>query len=292
MPSLEALIARADIEVLAVYTQPDRPAGRGRKSRQSAIKLRALAAGVEVRQPENFRSGSERKALTELHADLMVVAAYGQILPASVLALFKYPLNVHASLLPRWRGAAPIQRAIMAGDERTGISIMRVVEALDAGPVWCERTLPIEPHDTGGTLHDKLATLGGVALDEALDQLAANNIVETPQNEALVTYAAKISATDRTLEWSASAGVLERQIRALSPSPGARAKIAGIDVKLIAASAHSGTTAAEPGSVLGNTPTGLAIATGEGILHAMLIQPAGKQPMDAQAFANGYGKWF
>jgi methionyl-tRNA formyltransferase len=286
--SLDALFGRAEIKLLAVYTQPDRPAGRGRKLKQSAIKMRATTAGVEVRQPENFKQAIDIEALADLRPDLMVVAAYGLILPRAVLDAARISINVHASLLPRWRGAAPIQRAIMAGDATTGISIMRIVESLDAGPVWLQRDCAITPTDTAGSLHDKLALLGGVALTDALDDLAQNAISETKQDEAGASYAAKISRQDRMLDWSRSASELERQIRALSPFPGAHARIGNVDAKILAAVIENSRTSACPGSVTASDSTGLAVATGTDDLRITRLQPTGRQPMAAEAFVNGY----
>ena len=218
----------------------------------------------------------------------MVVAAYGLMLPRAVLDASRISINVHASLLPRWRGAAPIQRAIMAGDATTGISIMRIVESLDAGPVWLQRDCPITATDTAGSLHDKLALLGGVALTDALDDLAQNGISETEQDETGVSYAAKISRQDRMLDWSRSASDLECQIRALSPFPGAHARIGNIDAKILAAVIENARTTACPGSVTASDSTGLAVATGTDDLRITRLQPAGKQPMAAEAFVNGY----
>ncbi len=288
VPSLEAVLARDDIELVAVYTQPDRPAGRGRRLTPSPVKARAAQAGTEVLQPQRF-AAPEVDAFAALGADLLVVAAYGLILPAGVLQAVRYPLNVHASLLPRWRGAAPIQRAIMAGDAETGISIMRVVERLDAGPVWLEQRCPIDVRETGGSLHDKLAALGGVALGAALDALAAGRIRETPQDDALATYAAKIGAADQQLEWADDAVALERRIRALAPRPGARCRLGGVEVKVLAARVANQADRVSPGTVQADPGT-LRVAAADRWLEIETLQPAGRQRMDAAAFVNGYGQ--
>lgn len=289
MPSLEVLLADPTIDLVAVYTQPDRPAGRGRKLTPSPVKRRALAAGCPVIQPSRLAHDATLAEFRAFQPELLVVAAYGLILPAAVLEAARYPLNVHASLLPRWRGAAPIQRAIMAGDTTTGISIMRIVQRLDAGPVWLQRTCPISAADTGGSLHDRLATLGGAALRAALVMISERRISETPQDERAVTYAAKLEATDRDLDWSGEAMVLARQVRALAPLPGARARVLGVDCKVLEAHALDARPDAAVGTVLGLHDGHLHIATAAGVLALARLQPAGKQPMSATAFANGYG---
>lgn len=289
VPPLEALLKRHDIELVAVYTQPDRPAGRGRKLHESPVKQVARAAGITVCQPPTLRDTAAASAYAALDVGLLVVAAYGLMLPASFIDPPITALNVHASLLPRWRGAAPIQRALMAGDETSGIAIMRVVERLDAGPVWLTRACTIDPRETGGTLHDRLAALGAEALDAALDAWQAGRHGETQQDEARVTYAHKLAHEDRLIDWSRPAAVLARQVRALSPSPGALASLGRLDVKLLFATAQHRAANAAPGAVLGLTDAGLAVATGEGTLLIEELQPAGKQRMSAAAFMNGYG---
>lgn len=292
-PSLDALLKRADIDVVAVYTQPDRRAGRGRKPGLSPVKALATEAGLRVEQPEHLRSPAALETFSALAPQLFVVAAYGLILPPAVLDVARASINVHASLLPRWRGAAPIERAIMAGDERTGISIMRIVEQLDAGPVWCVRECAISPDETGASLHDKLATLGAVALDAALDDLVAERVVETPQDDALSTYAHKLTPADRDIDWQQPAFVIERQVRALAPRPGARAELGGMELKLLGATVLPDTAAgATAGSVLACTNDGLDVACGDGVLRIHRLQPAGRQVLDAAAFCNGYGKQF
>ena len=214
--SLTALLAHPSVTVIAVYTQPDKPAGRGQQLRESAVKTLAIAQGLPIFQPHSLRDAETMASFAALQADLLVVAAYGQILPAGVLEAPRLgSINVHASLLPRWRGAAPIQRAIMAGDEESGITIMRMVERLDAGPMILQSRCPIAATDTGGTLHDRLAEMGGAALVAGIDCLLAPAHEEREQAEDLVTYARKIERADRQIDWQRPAVEIERQIRAL-----------------------------------------------------------------------------
>jgi len=291
VPSFDALRMRADIQLVAAYTQPDRPAGRGRRVLESPVKRAARAAGVAIEQPEHLRSADTQARFHAYRPDLLVVAAYGLLLPDAFIARPVVALNVHASLLPRWRGAAPIQRALLAGDRTTGISIMRVVRKLDAGPVWLMRTCAIEPDDTGGTLHDKLAALGAQALAAALDDLAADRTLETEQNEELVTYAAKLSAADRDLDWGRPAVELARQVRALDPAPGALATFGSHVVKVLRGHVGAERTNHAAGSVLRATRDGIAIATGEDVYVIDELQPAGRQRMSAAEFVNGYSGW-
>ncbi len=290
VPSLDVLLQRADIDLRAVYTQPDRPAGRGRRLTASPVKRRALDAGLPVEQPEDLKSAAEVEALAGYAPELLVVAAYGLLLPAPVLALARYPINVHASLLPRWRGAAPIQHALLAGDPETGISIMRIVQKLDAGPVWLQRACAIEADDTGGSLHDKLARLGAETLAAALDLLADGGVEEQAQDEARVTYASKVTAADRELDFTAPAAALERRIRALNPAPGARALLGSLVVKVLAARVLDGACRDAPGTIVARSVEGIDVACGEGLLRITELQPPGKQAMTAAAFLNGYGE--
>jgi len=290
VPSLEALLSRQDLEIVAVYTQPDRPAGRGRQLKPSAVKSCAAALPLEIRQPVNLRDSSAFEAFAALKPDLFVVAAYGLILPRSILDVARHTINVHASLLPRWRGAAPIQRALMAGDTGTGISIMRIVEGLDAGPVWLQSECPISGNDCGGSLHDKLATLGASTLLDALDLLQGNRIHEIEQDHNIATYAHKITREHRVLDWTRSAIELQRQVRALSPVPGTLAKVGKIESKILACEVIEKSSDAVPGTIVSCSSRGVVLATGHEQLCITELQPAGKQPMSAAAFANGYGK--
>ncbi|MSQ67984.1 MAG: methionyl-tRNA formyltransferase [Gammaproteobacteria bacterium] len=286
--ALEALLASAEVCVQAVYTQPDKPAGRGQLLRQSAVKVLAESHGLPVLQPGSLRESSAIAELAAFQSDLLIVAAYGQILPAQVLAAPRLgSLNVHASLLPRWRGAAPIQRAIMTGDAITGITIMRMVERLDAGPMLLQRACAIAADDTGGSLHERLARLGGVALVQALAQLLAGHAAETAQIETHVTYAKKIERSDRELVWARPASELARQVRALHPLPLATATLGDIRLNVLAARCCAAATTAAPGTL---TPhgEGLRVATGDGSLELLAVQPAGKNVMSAREFHNGY----
>ncbi len=291
VPSLKTLLAHPDIVVQAVYTQPDRPAGRGQSLRESEVKQAALEHALPIEQPVSMRDADAQRRFADFACDLLVVTAFGQILPAAVLAVPRLgAINVHASLLPRWRGAAPIQRALMAGDAATGITIMRIVERLDAGPMLLKRSLQIEAGDTGGSLHDKLAVLGGEALHAAVDALLGGTACETPQDEREVTYARKIERTDRPLDWSRSADELDRQIRALNPSPMASTELGGLAVNIVAAHPVRRPHAGPPGSLLHCADDGLVLACGDGALQITRLQPAGKRPMTAREFVNGYRK--
>lgn len=290
VPGLEVLLARPEFEVVAVYTQPDRPAGRGRRLHVSPVKALALSAGLAIEQPESVRNDAAIARYLAHQPALLVVAAYGLMLPSAFIDAPVTAINIHASLLPRWRGAAPIQRAVMAGDERTGISIMRVVAKLDAGPVWLMRECPITSHTTGGSLHDELAALGGAALQDALDLYLANQVVETVQDESCVTYAAKLGPADREIDWRQSAQFIDRQVRALHPSPAAVTRLKQLEVKVLAGhvSAHHSAAA---GTLVAHGEAGIVIATGDGSYTITELQPAGKQRMSAQSFCNGYGSY-
>ncbi len=286
--ALEALLANPEISVQAVYTQPDKPAGRGQLLRQSAVKVLAESRGLPVLQPVSLREESAIAELVAFNSDLLIVAAFGQILSAQILAAPRLgSLNVHASLLPRWRGAAPIQRAIMAGDATTGITIMRMVERLDAGPMLLQRACTIATDETGGSLHERLAKLGGAALTEALALLLSGHAEETAQTEAAVTYAKKIERVDRELLWARPASELARQVRALHPLPLASATLGGIRLNVLAARCGTPTTEAAPGTVTSHGEV-LGVATGAGSLELLSVQPAGKNVMTAREFLNGY----
>ncbi len=289
VPSLRAAHARADVDVVAVYTQPDKPKGRGRQVRSGPITRVARELGLVIEQPSNLRAPDAHDRFAVYAPELLIVAAYGHILPAAYLDTPAAPINIHASLLPRWRGAAPIQRALMAGDDKTGVSIMRIVESLDAGPLWLLKACGISNADTGGTLHDRLAALGATALNEALDVYVNGAVNEVSQDEALTTYAEKISNAELVINWSEPALKIDRQIRALNPKPGARTQLGGIDVKVYGCRLDGADTDASPGSVLEFDGAGVNIATGDGVLSILELQPAGKKRMSASAFINGYG---
>lgn len=288
VPSLECLARHGGIEVVAVYTQPDRRAGRGRRAQASAVKRVAESLSIPVVQPQTLKDPEAQAEFAAFEADLLVVAAYGLILPDAVLAAPRLAVNVHASLLPRWRGAAPIQRAIMAGDTETGISMMRVVAALDAGPVLSQRSCPITPTDTGGTLHDKLAVLGAACLHDTVGDFLAGNVDETPQDERLVCYAQKITAADRVLDWAESATALARRVRALNPIPAATMTLQETPIKVWEAVALDARVEAAPGRIVACSDHGIDIATADGLLRVIRLQPPGKRPLSAAEFVNGF----
>ncbi len=283
-----AACRRDGVEIVAVYTQPDRPAGRGRKLAASPVKVAALAAGIAVEQPENFRTPAARAHLAALAPDLIVVVAYGLILSRKVLAIPRLGCwNVHASLLPRWRGAAPIQRAILAGDVESGVCLMQMEAGLDTGPVLMRRALPILAQDTGGSLHDRLAVLGAGVLGEALDRVAKGEaLAAQPQSEIGVTYAHKLDKSEARLVWSEAAATLERKVRAFDPWPVAEADIGGETLRVWRAWALSQNNGADPGSIVALGRDGIDIACGEGVLRLAEVQRAGGKRMAAADYLN------
>ncbi len=286
VPSLEALRA-ASHTILAVYTQPDRPAGRGRKLTESPIKQFAKQRGLTLRQPAEL--GGEAENLARLNPDVMVVIAYGLILPAAILEIPKHGcINVHASLLPRWRGAAPIPRAIEAGDSVTGISIMQIDAGLDTGPVLARAQIPIRDSDTAQTLHDRLAQLGAQTLVTTLEKLERANVRPQPQDEALACYARKLRKNEAPIDWSQSALTLHRKVRALNPWPVASTTFKGKGLRLWEVGpldTAAGTAA--PGTVLSAQAGGIQVQTGEGILTVTRLQAEGGRPLAAADFLNG-----
>jgi len=286
VPALDALIA-AGHQIACVYCQPPRPAGRGHRARPSPVQRAAEAHGIPVRYPASLKGAEERRAFAELKADAAVVVAYGLILPRPVLDAPRLGcFNAHMSLLPRWRGAAPIQRAILAGDTETGVSVMQMDEGLDTGPVVLRETVPIGPDDTAGTLHDRLAALGGRLLVEALDGIAAGRLKPVPQPARGATYAKKLDRAEGRLDWTESAEALERRIRALNPWPGTWFDHEGARIRVLAAELRAAPSGAAPGTVLDGAPT---VACGTGALALTRLQRAGKAAMDAGAFLRGYG---
>lgn len=278
VPVLEALAAEHDI--VAVYSQPPRPAGRGKKDRPSPVHAKAAELGLEVRTPLNFKSAEDREAFAALDADIAVVVAYGLILPQAILdAPAKGCLNIHASLLPRWRGAAPIHRAIMAGDTETGICIMQMEAGLDTGPVLLREAIPIGATETTGELHDRLSAMGARLIVEALARI--DSLIAEPQPVAGVTYAAKIDKAEARIDWSRPAAEVDRTIRGLSPFPGAWCDIGGERVKLLRSrcAAKSG----EAGQVLDD----FTIACGTGAVQILQAQREGKRPMSADEILRG-----
>ena len=280
--ALRALLA-AGHEVALVLTQPDRPAGRGMALQASPVKVVAQTAGIAVFQPASLRDAQAQAQLAAVGADAMVVAAYGLILPQAVLDLPHHGcINIHASLLPRWRGAAPIQRAILAGDAESGVGIMQMEAGLDTGPVLHEARVPISAVDTAASLHDKLADLGARLIVEALDGRALTPRV---QPDVGVTYAAKIAKGEAPLDWRCSAVELERQVRAFNPFPGATAGCGGQAVKIWAASAEAGCAA--PGVVVAAGREGIVVGCGTGLLRLVEIQKAGGKRLSAGNFMAG-----
>jgi methionyl-tRNA formyltransferase len=280
VPVLTALID-AGHRIVCVYSRPPRPAGRGKALRPSPVQAAAAALGLAVAAPESFRDPAVLARFAALNLDAAVVVAYGQMLPRKALEVPRLGcLNLHASLLPRWRGAAPIQRAIMAGDPETGVCVMRMEAGLDTGPVLARKATPIGPEDTAGTLHDRLAAIGAALMVETL---AAGTVSATPQPETGVTYAAKIDKAETRVDWTRDAAELDAHIRGLSPYPGAWCRISGERVKLLLARPEDG--AGSAGEALDDH---LLVACGAGALRLVTLQRAGKGPMDAATFLRGY----
>lgn len=287
VPCLRAAAQRN--EVVAVYTQPDRPAGRGRGLTLSPVKREALGRGIEVLQPENFKSAQSKDALRALKPDLLVVVAYGLILPQSVLDIPTQGCwNVHASLLPRWRGAAPVQRAIEAGDTETGVCLMQMEKGLDTGPVLLSQSLPIGATETGGQLHDRLAALGAQVLADGLGLLRAGiRPVPQPQPSEGVTYAHKLDKAGARLDWSQPAAQLANQVRAFNPWPMADALVAGERLRVHGAMALDEPHQAIPGTLLRAGREGLDIACGQGVLRIRVLQRDGGKAITAADYLNG-----
>jgi len=295
--SLRALLAWPGAQVLCVYTQPDRPSGRGQECTPPPVKVLALEHGLEVRQPLNFKNPADVDALRALDFDVLVVAAYGLILPQAALDAPKLmPVNVHASLLPRWRGAAPIQRCIEAGDLVTGITIMKMELGLDSGPILLQRALRIADTDHAGILHDELAGMGAEALLDALTRLPQGRLMRLPQDEALVTHAAKLTKDEGLIDWTLPAEKLHNHIRAMHPWPGAFFDWEQAPGKVLRLTIEPGSIGGEPpkgtapGTILGLQGGLLAIATADKSYLVPRLTPRGKKPQDAQAFACGYLK--
>jgi len=295
--ALQAL-REAGFSIPLVLTQPDRPAGRGLQLHASAVKQFALAHQIPVAQPPSLRldgkyAQAAQQAHQLLHAtahDVMVVAAYGLILPPSVLSIPKQGcINIHASLLPRWRGAAPIHRALEAGDKETGVTIMQMDPGLDTGPMRWVRTIPITTEDTMGSLHDKLAVLGGASIVEALRKLEQNDLPTTPQPEAGMCYAAKITKEDALLDFTQPADLLERKIRAFNPAPGAIGVFNAVPLKLWRARCLNTPTTTRPGQIIAaDAHNGVIVACGQGVLHLTELQKPGGKRLPVAEFLKGF----
>ncbi len=287
VPTLQALLD-AGHRVLAVYTQPDRPAGRGRKLAMSPVKEFALARGLDVRQPATLKTDAEADALRALALDAMIVVAYGLLLPPSILAIPKHGcINVHASLLPRWRGAAPIQRAIEAGDAVTGVTIMQMEAGLDTGPMLAHAQTPISETDTAASLHDRLGRLGAVLLVEALARLEQKAIQPAAQDDARASYAAKLKKDEARLDWNQDADTLARRVRAFNPWPVAHTTLDGRTLRIWMAESETGSVHASPGTVISADASGIRVACGQGVLCIAELQAEGGKPLVAREFLNG-----
>ena len=273
--------------VVGVMTQPDRPAGRGYALAPSPVKKLASARGIQVTQPVSLRDTQVQTELKHFRADVIVVAAYGLILPRPVLELPRHgAINIHASLLPRWRGAAPIQRALLAGDRDTGVSIMQMDSGLDTGPVLMQEKIPILEDDTAGTLHDRLAELGANLIVRALDALEAGGVRATPQPAEGVTYAAKLDRREARVDWHESAAMVNRRVRALNPSPGADARVREVELKIWRCATAAGR--GNPGEVLSVGPDGLCVACGEDALIITELQRSGGKRLPVAEFLSGF----
>ena len=290
VPSLEALLAAAPHRVVGVVTQPDRPRGRGQKTSDAPVKARAVEAGIPILQPERMKDPVFLDALAAWNADLGVVAAYGRILTDAILAIPRLGMiNVHASLLPRYRGAAPVHRAVIAGDTDTGVTIMRVVKALDAGPTIVKEHHPIGPDDTSDEVERALATIGARLVVAVVDLMARGNAAEWPQDESLATYAHRVTKEDGVIDWSCSANRIHNLIRGLHPWPHAFSFIDGKRMILRRSAVDTpGASPAAPGTIVEADGDRLIVATGDGLLRLTEIQAEAKRPMNARDFLAGH----
>ena len=286
VPALAALI-QSKCEIALVLTQPDRPAGRGMQLKASPVKQLALQHGLTIFQPESLKSIDVQETIAAVQADLLIVAAYGLIIPTSVLNIFKGCYNIHASLLPRWRGAAPIHRALLAGDAETGVTIMEVVPAMDAGPMILKGTLPITFFDTTQTLHDALSKMGAELLIQAINGLTKNGFLSsTPQDKSLVTYAHKLEKSESAIDWQKSAEEISRQIRAFNPFPVATSQFRGETCRIWFATALNEKKSAKYGEVIA-LGSSIHVACGQGVLEILELQMPGGKRQNASQFIQG-----
>jgi methionyl-tRNA formyltransferase len=289
VPALQRLAAGH--RIAAVFTQPDRPSGRGRELHMSPVKRRALELGLTVHQPETFKTAEALEMLRAAQVEALIVVAYGLILPAAALRLPRLGcFNIHASLLPRWRGAAPIQRALLAGDAITGVTIMRMEAGLDTGPMLASSRVRIEANDTAKTLHDRLAPVGAQLMAETLEGLHSGRAREVAQPADGVTYAAKIDKAEAQIQWQHSAEEISRQVRAFNPWPMAETRLNGEQLRIWAAEAIESPAlqgTASPGSVLTAAPEGIDVVCGSGVLRILNLQLAGRKPLPAAEFLRG-----
>lgn len=288
-PALSTLL-QGDHQIVGVYTQPDRPAGRGRKLQASPVKKLALEYGAPIYQPASLRSETNQAELAALRPDLMIVAAYGLILPQAVLDTPAMGcINIHASLLPRWRGAAPIQRAILAGDAQTGVTIMQMEAGLDTGPMLLKQVCPIGEQDNAQTLHDRLAQIGARTLAAALEQW--KTLQAEPQDNRQATYAHKLDKSEALLDWREPAIVLARKVRAFNPWPMAQGEVKGLMLRIGQAEALSEHSDAMPGTLMRCSQTGVDVAAGQGALRLLRVQKAGGRMISAGDFLNAHPNW-
>jgi len=286
VPPLQALL-NSEHKVIAVYTQPDRPAGRGKKIHQSPVKALAVDNNIPVYQPVTLKDSEQQEILRELNADIMIVVAYGLLLPVAVLeAPLLGCLNIHASLLPRWRGAAPIQRAIEAGDEKSGVTIMQMAEGLDTGDMLSKTECDISATDTAQSLHDRLSQLGSECLLTTLNELQAGSITPEPQDDALATYAHKLTKEEAQIDWQEAASHIARRVRAFNPWPVCFTLLDGKAFRIWQADALTTSADAEPGCIIQASADGIDVATANGILRILEIQPPGKRRMQVGDFLN------
>ncbi|OEE42046.1 methionyl-tRNA formyltransferase [Vibrio anguillarum] len=288
-----AALLSSEHEVIAVYTKPDSPAGRGKKLTASPVKQMAVEHNIAVYQPENFKSDEAKQALADLNADLMVVVAYGLLLPKAVLDMPRLGcINVHGSILPRWRGAAPIQRSIWAGDSETGVTIMQMDVGLDTGDMLKIAKLPIEATDTSASMYDKLAELGPQALVECIADIASGKAIATQQDDTLANYAQKLSKEEAKIDWSADAAFIERCVRAFNPWPMSHFYVAENSIKVWQSRVEAQTSDHPAGTIVQADKSGIYVATGNGLLVLEQLQVPGKKAMSVQDILNSRASWF